>query len=186
MPCAHRNYGNGATVCVCNETHCDDLDPIKKTPKGMITLFETSQSGDRFKETAVKFGDTNSEHTTNSQTITIDKTKKIQKIIGFGGAFTDSSGINIGLLPKKLQDNIIRDYFSEKGIEYTVCRVPIAGSDFSTRPYTYADQVENDDELKHFNLTKEDHELKVCFESICSHTLSKYSKVIKFQALLLK
>jgi hypothetical protein len=87
-PCVHRDFGNGATVCVCNATYCDDLEPIKKTTKGVITLFETSKKGDRFKESALKFGDTHSEHVTKTQTITIDKTKKLQKIIGFGGAFT--------------------------------------------------------------------------------------------------
>jgi len=160
-PCVHRDYGNGATVCVCNATHCDDLEPIKKTAKGIITLFETSKSGDRFKETQLKFDDTKSDNATKSQTLTIDRSQKFQKIIGFGGAFTDASGINIALLPSELQDNIIKDYFSDKGIEYTMGRIPIAGSDFSTRAYTYADQVENDDELKHFNLTKEDHDFNV-------------------------
>jgi len=159
--CYHRDYGNGATVCVCNQTYCDDLDPIKKTEKGVITLFQTSKSGNRFSAAQLHFGDTNSEHTTKTQTITIDKSKKIQKIIGFGGAFTDSSGINIASLPSKIQDNIIKDYFSDKGIEYTMGRIPIGGSDFSTHPYTYADHVENDDELKYFNLTKEDHDFKV-------------------------
>ncbi len=90
QPCVHRDYGNGATTCVCNATHCDDLEPIKKTAKGVITLFETSKKGDRFKETSLKFGDSHSEHVTKTQTITIDKSKKLQKIIGFGGAFTGS------------------------------------------------------------------------------------------------
>ncbi len=89
-PCVHRDYGNGATTCVCTATHCDDLEPIKKTAKGVITLFETSKKGDRFKETSLKFGDSHSEHVTKTQTITIDKSKKLQKIIGFGGAFTGS------------------------------------------------------------------------------------------------
>jgi glucosylceramidase len=76
--------------------------------------------------------------------------------------FTDSVGMAIASLPSKLQDNIIKDFFSDKGLEYTVGRIPIAGCDFSTKPYTYADQVENDFELKHFNLTKEDFDHKVC------------------------
>ncbi len=57
---------------------------------------------------------------------------------------------------------MMKDFFSDKGVEYTVCRTPIAGSDFSLKPYTYADQVEDDFELKHFNLTLEDFDYKVC------------------------
>jgi O-glycosyl hydrolase len=89
---------------------------------------------------------------------------------------TDASGINIAELPSKLQDNIIKDYFSDKGIEYTVGRIPIAGSDFSTHPYTYADQVENDDELKHFNLTKEDHDFKVVVHKFKEQLIHSYNK----------
>ncbi len=28
--CVHKDFGNGATVCVCNSTYCDNLDPITK------------------------------------------------------------------------------------------------------------------------------------------------------------
>lgn len=41
-------------------------------------------------------------------------------------------------------------------------RVPIAGSDFSTRAYSY-DDVPNDDNLTMFKLAPEDHEYKVVF-----------------------
>jgi glucosylceramidase len=86
--------------------------------------------------------------------------KKFQKIIGFGGAFTDSTGINIASLPQNMQTSIIDDYFSDTGIEYSVCRVPIAGSDFSTRAYTYDDH-DNDVNLTQFALQKEDLVYKV-------------------------
>lgn len=46
------------------------------------------------------------------------------------------------------------------GIEYNLVRVPMASTDFSIRLYTYAD-VEGDFELKHFNLTEEDTQMKV-------------------------
>lgn len=48
------------------------------------------------------------------------------------------------------------------GIEYTVGRVPMAGTDFSTHKYTY-DDVEGDFALDHFSLTEEDLEYKVRF-----------------------
>jgi len=131
------------------------LSAIKKTAKGIITLYETSKSGDRFKESQLKFGVHHNQQVTKSQTITIDKTVKYQKIIGFGGAFTDSAGINIKSLPEPMQTHVLENYFSDKGIEYTIGRVPIAGSDFSTYPYSYCDEP-NDDDLTYFSLTKED------------------------------
>lgn len=54
----------------------------------------------------------------------------------------------------------IRSFFGKSGIEYTFARVPIAGSDFSPRFYTY-DDVPGDEQLSYFNLTEEDFKLKV-------------------------
>ena len=126
----------------------------------MVTVFETSKSGDRFVETVLKFGDKNVTKNAN-QTLTINRAKKFQKIIGFGGSFTDSTGYNIKALPTKLQDHIIRDYFADTGLEYTLNRVPIGGSDFSTHAYSYDDNHKDDFELVHFNLTQDDHDYKV-------------------------
>ena len=40
--------------------------------------------------------------------ITIDQGEKFQKLIGFGGAFTDAAGINIASLPQDLQTTLLR------------------------------------------------------------------------------
>ncbi|KAG5344586.1 GLCM Glucosylceramidase, partial [Acromyrmex charruanus] len=48
-----------------------------------------------------------------------------------------------------------RSYFGSIGIGYTFIRIPIAGTDFSTRPYTY-DDVPDDLTLSHFGLVEED------------------------------
>jgi hypothetical protein len=37
----------------------------------------------------------------------------------------------------------------------------MGGADFSSRPYSYADEVENDINLEHFSLQDEDIQLKV-------------------------
>ena len=46
-------------------------------------------------------------------------------------------------------------YFGSDGIKYNLGRVPIAGTDFSIRGYSY-DDVDGDIDLKHFNLAEED------------------------------
>ena len=53
-----------------------------------------------------------------------------------------------------------RSYFSTDGIKYNFGRVPIGGSDFSTRAYTY-DDTDGDVDLKNFTLAKEDIEFKI-------------------------
>src|SRR5882724_1992584 len=93
QPCTKKDFnGKRDIACVCNAQHCDTLDPLKKTPTGVVTVFESSQSGDRFAETALKFGDNHKDNAKQSQTLTINKSQKGQKIIGFGAAFTDSTG----------------------------------------------------------------------------------------------
>lgn len=60
--------------------------------------------------------------------------------------------------------SVHRSYFSPEGLEYNLCRIPIAGCDFSTRPYSY-DDVPGDVDLVNFNLTMEDYVYKVCWRS---------------------
>lgn len=93
--------------------------------------------------------------------ILIDSTQKYQKILGFGGAFTDSTGINIKDLDQNAQNFLLKSYFSSDGIEYNMGRVPIGSTDFSTHYYTYDDSENEDPELEKFNLAEEDYEFKV-------------------------
>ena len=125
----------------------------------MVLKFETNQNGDRLKETKLNFSKT-LDISNNSLILTLNHSKTYQKIIGFGGAFTDASGLNLNTLPQSLAQNAIKDYFSSNGIEYNVARVPIGGSDFSPRPYTYVDQ-KDDFNLSSFKLQKEDIDYKV-------------------------
>ncbi|KAJ8927687.1 hypothetical protein NQ314_019823 [Rhamnusium bicolor] len=94
-------------------------------------------------------------------TIKINK-RQYQSIVGFGGAFTDATGINIRSLPEGAQKKLLESYFGENGIKYSICRVPIGGTDFSTRPYSYDDHP-NDVNLEHFELQQEDFFNKIPF-----------------------
>lgn len=165
--CQHRDFGKGSTVCVCTTDHCDDLKPLVKTQKGVITEYSTSKQGDRFAKSEGKFSK-NPLNQNAEITVEIGRDQKYQKIVGFGGAFTDSTGLNIAKLPKQLQERLIKDYFANDGIEYSIGRVPIGGSDFSTRPYTYDDHP-NDDSLSKFALQHEDFNYKVCIAKSTIH-----------------
>lgn len=73
--------------------------------------------------------------------VTIDVSKRFQQIIGFGGAFTDATGINVLSLSVESQRNLLRSYFSPDGVQYSLCRVPMGATDFSLKPYTYQDST---------------------------------------------
>lgn len=92
----------------------------------------------------------------------IKRSKKYQKIIGFGGAITDTAAFNIYNLTKSATEKLITSYFGEWGIEYNLIRVPIGAVDFSLRGYSYDDQP-NDTSLSNFSLAREDLEWKIPF-----------------------
>lgn len=74
-----------------------------------------------------------------------------QTILGFGGAFTESTGYSIKQLPDNLQTQIINEYFSKDGLNYTIGRLPIGSSDFSLKSYSYS----NKEDLSDFSIAKD-------------------------------
>ena len=48
--------------------------------------------------------------------ISIDPDLQMQTIIGFGGAFTDSAGLNIASVERDLQEQIMLSYFGPNGV----------------------------------------------------------------------
>lgn len=102
-----------------------------------------------------------SENTTADLIIRVNTNRTLQQIIGFGGAFTDAAGINwMSLNSQFLRDRLIECYYGPHGLEYNMGRIPMAGCDFSTRDYTYAD-LPNDFELNNFSLAIEDTDYKI-------------------------
>lgn len=75
-----------------------------------------------------------------------------QEILGFGGAFTESSTLNLSKVDEEMRKKVLELYFDpEKGIGYNFCRTTINSTDFAEDLYSY-DDVEDDFELKHFSI----------------------------------
>lgn len=75
-----------------------------------------------------------------------------QEIVGFGGAMTQASAVNLFKMSEEKQEEIMRGYFDrEEGLGYSLCRTTINSCDFSAESYAY-DDVQNDWELKHFSI----------------------------------
>ncbi|XP_066249139.1 lysosomal acid glucosylceramidase-like [Euwallacea similis] len=158
FPCVQRITEYGA-VCVCNSTYCDTIPPIQTLKSGQYQLYVTSKIELGFSALTGNFSDLDDNlNTTASVTIT-NITDTRQTIIGFGGAFTDATGITVGGLSEEAQENFIQSYFGEDGVQYSIGRVPVGGTDFSTRGYTYCD--EEDETLDSFALQPEDINYKI-------------------------
>ncbi|XP_046737579.1 lysosomal acid glucosylceramidase-like [Diprion similis] len=153
VPCVHRDFGNNGKVCVCNATYCDST-PVSDIPDiGFYIRYTSSENGLRLHETRGVFRTECSPADSDSFQLDFDNT--FQPIHGFGGTFTDAASFNIKTLSPGAQENLMRTYFSKEGSNYNLGRVPIGGTDFSERPYTYDDH-EGDVLLKKFSLANED------------------------------
>lgn len=87
-------------------------------------------------------------------TIQIDTNQKMQTIIGFGGAFTESSAYNLLRINKEERQKAIKAYFDPvDGLGYTIGRVSIHGCDFSLNSYLYIDDY--DDTLDSFSIKRD-------------------------------
>lgn len=156
--CHARKTDSSSIICVCNATYCDTLPTLDPISEGTYQILTSSAEGLRLQKQSGQFSD---EEPDSLYRLTVDRSTIHQTILGFGGAFTDSAGINIKSLPEAAQEKLLRSYFSSEGSEYTLGRVPIGGTDFSTRGYTYAD--ENEGSIGGFSLQYEDFNYKACF-----------------------
>lgn len=125
-------------------------------------MIRSSRAGLRFHRSLIQLQHgRRPDHTASDLTITFHSKQKYQKILGFGSAFTDASGIAAKSLGTQMTQLIIDNLFSERGLQYSMARIPIAGTDFSTRKYTYDDNNAGDFALERFSLQPEDSEYKV-------------------------
>lgn len=87
--------------------------------------------------------------------ITVDTTKKKQKILGFGGAFTDTSAMALKHMRPELQQEALAAYFDPWcGLCYNMGRVPVGGCDFSSVPYS-EDETAGDMALADFTIEQD-------------------------------
>lgn len=76
-----------------------------------------------------------------------------QTVDGFGGAFTDAAGYIFSLMSPELQQEFLRDYFSEEGLRYSIGRTSIDSCDFSLETYASCDK-DGDTALESFDMTR--------------------------------
>lgn len=87
------------------------------------------------------------------QGIEVEVTDVAEQVIeGFGGAFTESSGLVFRKLTDAQQRAFLNDYFSTEGLGYVMGRTHINSCDFSVSSYSF-DEVAGDVELTAFDTT---------------------------------
>ena len=116
----------------------------------MATIIRTEQASDKRLHK-----DTLKPTPVESVDIRLDPKTTYQSMLGFGGAFTESSAYNLARINKTQRIQAIKDYFDpEEGLGYTIGRVSIHSCDFSLHSYTYID--EGDKDLKTFDISRDE------------------------------
>lgn len=115
-----------------------------------ITKFETNYKRKLFFNSS-KVSPKTYKESLEKQVINIYPEIEYQTILGFGGAFTESSGYSFSLLPENKKAELLNDNFSKGGLNYTLGRLPIASSDFSISSYSYTDKKD----LSDFSIEKD-------------------------------
>ncbi|XP_017875584.1 glucosylceramidase-like [Ceratina calcarata] len=162
--CAPRSFGPDQIVCVCNSTYCDTT-PNNRTlipPPGSFSQYTSSRSGLRMQlNLNASMSNSCRGAPSGAVALRVNTSQTYQTILGFGGAFTDSNGINILSLSPATQSNLLASLFHPvTGNSYNLGRVPIGGTDFSLRPYTL-DDIAGDYTLSQFSLAPEDLQYKI-------------------------
>ena len=74
-------------------------------------------------------------------TVRVNLTQKKQELMGFGGAFTDSVAHVFSQLNASLQEKVIDLLWGPDGQNYTLARLTIGSTDFSTTVYNYNEKA---------------------------------------------
>lgn len=150
-------------ACKCNSTHCDRLNFDWPQQDDLFLLVRSDKSGARFEQTLLRPARVPADTPPPDYTISVEAGRRLQEVSGFGGAFTDSAAQLISELPAAVRAHALEDYFGASGLGYNLGRVPIGGTDMSTRPYSYNDlpDGEQDLELAKFALQREDLHFKI-------------------------
>lgn len=70
--------------------------------------------------------------------LNIYKDLELQQVLGFGGAFTDSTCYVLNKISSENKDKIINEYFGENSLNYSLGRLTIGSSDFNQKSYSYS------------------------------------------------
>ena len=69
----------------------------------------------------------------------LDPSQAQQRIVGFGGAFTEATAVALAAAPPLQQQQVLEAYFGEEGLQYSLCRVHMGSCDYCEASYSEDD-----------------------------------------------
>lgn len=119
------------------------MTKISSKESGMFNVYSDS----------IHFGNVDCMHADCAQDsayLVVNSSRTFQRMIGFGGAFTESAANVFYKLPKNVQQKVMELYFGENGHKFSLGRIHINSCDFSLQSYSF-DEVEGDYDLDYFD-----------------------------------
>lgn len=158
----------------CSPTKIKEVNPVesvKNVPSvagRKATVITTAKDTDlRLTESAVEEFAMGHQPLETENSIFVNPFKSFQTFIGIGGAISDASAETFDKLSPEKQDELIKAYYSEDGISYSLLRTHIHSCDFSRGNYTYID--EGDKSLESFSVeTDLQHKIPMMKRAIAS------------------
>ena len=90
--------------------------------------------------------------TSTHPVVEIDPGTWFQEVLGFGGAFTDASCYLFSKLAPQDRDALLRELYWVDGLRFSIGRVCIGSSDYTTTIYSFDESKEPDPDLVHFSI----------------------------------
>jgi len=158
--------GAAGIACQCQSRGiCDTVEVPSLQPGGSFSVLSQSNEAP-WQPTSASFipgKQPDYSDPDNVITVTLGKNQGVKPNImhGFGGQLNDATAINLDNVDSSLQFTLLEDLFDpELGLGYRTIRVPMGGTEYSERFYTY-DDVYGDEELESWALQPEDTEYKI-------------------------
>lgn len=141
----------------------------KKTAstEGYVQVYETTGTKSKLmsRETDLTFKDID-DSSVNTKIIVNEENVK-QEVEGFGGALTHSSAYVLKQMSEEDRKDVIESLYGKDGAAFSIVRIPIASSDYTTyingelKYFTYDDVADNetDEKLEHFSIEYDKQEL---------------------------
>src|SRR6185437_4110356 len=87
-----------------------------------------------------------------STAIAINPARRFQSIVGFGGAFTDSSCYLLSQMQDEARTKLLNEFVGPDGLRLSMGRTCIGASDYARSLYSFDDSSTPDPDLKHFSI----------------------------------
>lgn len=140
---------SAAMVCMKKLSAWGQLPNRDRSLRGWLTAGE-----ERYQEISLSGWQTPSSDSgeMSSASIEVDPAKGFQTVLGFGAALTDASCYLLSRMESTHRRQLLSEFFSPGGLQFSVVRTCIGSSDYSRSPYTFDDSSAPDPKLTHFTI----------------------------------